>query len=287
MPSLLHETLIELVREKPRFAADLLRLQVKVEVPDFAEARLAEATLNELIPVEYRADAVVVFGNPQPVFGVILEAQLQPDERKRFTWPVYVTSARARHECAFVLIVVTSNAATESWAHSPIHVGGGMVLQPYVVGPRSIPKITDLERAAREPQLAVLSVMAHGQGDVDLAVAITIAVTAAIEQFPEDQRQVYSGLIESALSHAAREALKMAPQVQKLFSESQRKSFAEGETRGEARGEARAVLRVLALRGIAVTEPQRAQIAECQDLDLLDRWLVRALSVTSINELLG
>ncbi len=298
MPSLLHESLIELVRGEPRFAADLVTKLLHVEVPDFAEARLADSALNEVIPVEYRADAVVVLVNPAPVFGVIIEAQREPDPRKRFTWPVYVTTARAHHECPFILIVVTPSQATATWSEQPIPIGGTMVHRPYVVGPDGIPKITDRERALHQPQLALLSLLAHGQGDVDIAVAIAQAVAAAIEGFPDDQRQLYSGMIESALSNAAREELAMAPQAHRLFSDSQRRSFAEGEAKGKvegkaegkvegkAEGKADSVLKVLAQRGIAITDTQRRQITECMNLELLDSWMDRILSVTSIDELL-
>ena len=119
MPSLLHEGLIKLLRDQPQLTASLLDL-LPVDVPALGEARFAEAALNELTPVEYHADAVVLFGSPRPVFGVIVEAQLHPDERKRFTWPVYVTTARSRHECPVVLIVVTMTGAMERWSAQPI-----------------------------------------------------------------------------------------------------------------------------------------------------------------------
>lgn len=88
MPSLPHEGIITLIREKPDFAADLLREILHGEVPSFTEARLAEASLNELIPAEYTADAVVLFVEDRAVFGSIFEAQLREDARKRFTWRV-------------------------------------------------------------------------------------------------------------------------------------------------------------------------------------------------------
>jgi hypothetical protein len=55
MPSLLHETIIALVRERPELAAHLLRELLHVALPNFTEARLAEASLNDLVPTEYLA----------------------------------------------------------------------------------------------------------------------------------------------------------------------------------------------------------------------------------------
>ena len=94
MPSLLHEGIVALVREKPELAADLLRELLGVAVPQFTEARLAETSLNELVPTEYRADAVVLLVDDTPVFGIIVEAQLGIDADKPFTWPMYAVSAR-------------------------------------------------------------------------------------------------------------------------------------------------------------------------------------------------
>ena len=124
------------------------------------------------MPVEYRADAVVVFTQGKPVFGAIIEAQLRRDDDKLFTWPLYAVGARERHRCPFVVIVVTPDPATAIWAARTIELGGGIRYWPLVVGPDGIPKLTDHDRARREPQLAVLSVMAHGQGNVETAAAI-------------------------------------------------------------------------------------------------------------------
>ncbi|HET9954212.1 MAG TPA: hypothetical protein VFQ61_06900, partial [Polyangiaceae bacterium] len=181
MPSLLHEGLIALVRDKPEFAADLLREVLHVDVPKFTEARLAEASLTELVPTEYHADAVVLLVDGKPVFGIIIEAQLQDDARKRFTWPVYVVTARARFECPFVLVVVTPDAATARWASQTVELGAGFSWAPLVIGPEGVPIITDAERARREPELAVLSVMAHGKGDTQTAVSIALAAAASLD----------------------------------------------------------------------------------------------------------
>jgi hypothetical protein len=44
-----------------------------------------------LVPTEYPADAVVPLVDRKPVFGIILEAQLQLDHVKDFTWPSVTT----------------------------------------------------------------------------------------------------------------------------------------------------------------------------------------------------
>src|SRR3974390_1564235 len=120
MPSLLHEGILALVRGKPERAAGFLRELLHVVVPPFTEARLAEASLNELVPTEYRADAVVLLVDGTPVFGIIVEAQLGVDRDKPFTWPMYAVSARARYRCPFVVLVVTPNASTARWAAASV-----------------------------------------------------------------------------------------------------------------------------------------------------------------------
>jgi hypothetical protein len=301
VPSLLHEGLLLMVRDRPALVATLLTDLLGVEVPRFAEARLTEAVLHELVPVEYHADAVVLLVNDRPVFGAIVEAQLQVDPRKLYTWPLYAVAARARYECPFVVIVVTPDAATARWAARPIELGNTLAYRVHVIGPEGIPVVTETERARRELHLAMLSVMAHGQGDVATAVAIARAAAVAIEELPEDQRLVYWAIVENALGDAARKAFEMLPETQRYMSESQRRSYAEGEAKGEAKGEARgraegeakgeadgmakAVLQILAARALAVTEATRQRVLGCRELDTLVRWLDRALTVTAADQL--
>jgi hypothetical protein len=266
-----------------------------VEVPRFDEARLTEAALNQLVPVEYHADAVVLFvdfidENKKPMLGTIFEVQLERKERKRYTWPLYAVAARARHECPFVLTVVSPDAAVARWAGQPIDLGNGMFV-PRVIGPEGIPQVTDRDQAVREPQLAVLSVVAHGGGEVATAVSIALAAVSAVLSLPEEQRLLYSILIEQALSEAARKALDMEPQIEKFFTEAHRRSYDQGEAKGKAEGkaegEAKALLMILKRRGLAITDEQQHQIVTCTDLATLDRWLDRAFSVTSVDELLA
>jgi hypothetical protein len=103
MVSLKHEGVLKLaalVRDRLAFAADLLGDLLAVKVPPFSNARCVDVTLNQVVPAEHRADAVVLFTRRKPVFGAIIEAQLRPKKDKRFTWPLYAVGrapARSVH----------------------------------------------------------------------------------------------------------------------------------------------------------------------------------------------
>jgi hypothetical protein len=159
MPSLDHESLVLLFRNQPELAAQLLREALHLALPAYTEARLASSDLTEVVPTEFRADAVVLLIDGNPVLGVIVEAQLSRDQRKRFTWPAYVSVLRARHECPVELLVLTPDTTVAAWASALINLdlAGDSVVRPRVLGPDAIPIVTDPAQAAREPELAVLS----------------------------------------------------------------------------------------------------------------------------------
>src|ERR1041384_7688252 len=126
------------------------------------------------------------------------------------------------------------------WAAKAIDLGGGNRYQPLVVGPDGIPKVSDRRWARREPQLVVLSVMAHGRGDVATATAIGSAAAKAIWTFSKEQRLLYSLLIEASLSEAARKAIQMEPGEPIYFNEAQRRNYERGVAKGRAEGKAAA-----------------------------------------------
>ena len=75
----------------------------------------------------------------------------------------------------------------------------------------------------------------------------------------------------------------MQPGLEKFFSEAQRRNF----ERGRAEGEAAALLKIVTRRGLTLTAEQRRRIMGCTDVAMLERWLDRALSVSSVAELLA
>jgi predicted transposase YdaD len=64
-------------------------------------------------------------------------------------------------------------------------------------------------------------------------------------------------------------------------AEGEAKGEARGEARGKAEGKADAVLRLLRVRGVALTDEQRQQVATSADLAQLDRWFYRAITAAT------
>ena len=62
---------------------------------------------------------------------------------------------------------------------------------------------------------------------------------------------------------------------------------AEGKAEGEADALASSILAVLAVRGISISAGEAGHIRACRDSQRLAQWLRRAVTVTSIAELLG
>ena len=125
---------------------------------------MASADITDIQPAEYRADLVIQLNDDTPVLWVIVEVQCSLDDDKKFSWPAYVANLRARVRCPVCLLVVATGDVVARWAARPIEWGGQNLFVPYVLGSALAPKITDEATALANPELAVLSAIAHGQG---------------------------------------------------------------------------------------------------------------------------
>jgi hypothetical protein len=291
MPSTLHEALIEMFRHRPSLAPELLTDALGVDLPDYQQARLEPGEFTALVPTEYRADAVVVLVTAdRPVLAVVVEVQLGRDHGKRWSWPVYLTTLRARLRCPAVLLVVCVDNATASWCATPIDLGHpGWTLSPLVLRPDRIPPVTDEAEAASAPEMAVLSAMAHGTHP-DLGKILN-ALISALSAVDEERATLYSDVVLAALPAAAHRYLEALLRTKPYEYQSEfvrRYVFqgrAEGLVEGKTEGEATALLTVLNARGIAVPDDARARIAECFDLEQLDTWIRRAATAETIDDL--
>jgi hypothetical protein len=284
MVSTIHEAAVDLFRHRPSFAAELLNERLGFRTPDYQQAILRSGDLTEVTPTEYRADAAVVLTDAgKDILAVVIEVQLSRDPRKRLTWPVYVTTPRARMNCPTVLLVLCMDTAIATWCAKPIDVGHpGLVLTPLVVTPDLIPVVAEIDPAQPAPELAVLSAMAHGGH--------------------RDYREVMESLVRSlntidserAISYS-KVVLATAPAVAKKFLEGLLTSV-EFEYRSEltdswvakgiALGRAQDVVAILDARDIEIPDEARARITDCTDLDQLNTWVRQAATAEKVNDLL-
>lgn len=294
MPSQEHDGLVRLVELRPELAAELLALAGVVAPPHDAAA-LSTAQLTDLEPAEYRADAVVVLqgsGSTSNVLGIVVETQLGRDGEKRWVWPAYAVSLRRRLKCPTCVLVIAPDASVAADARSPIALGpGGSVFQAIVVGPSEVPIVTDEAEAIRSPEVALLSVVAHGHGPS--AKEIARAALAGAGRLPDEQQRLYSELIYLAVGEATRRAVEElmtnGPYVYKSDfalkhqAKGRAEGLAAGRAEGRAEGRAVAVLDLLEARGIAVTAEDRARVLACTDEVTLGRWFHRAVTASSVD----
>ncbi|XXT25530.1 hypothetical protein WME94_14615 [Sorangium sp. So ce429] len=286
MPSVTHEALVELFKNRPTLAAEMLQDALGQPVPAFTEARIVSSDLTEILPSDRRADVIIVLlvGEQQrPAMAIVVEVQLGVDPDKPYAWPVYVTQTRARHRCPTRLLAVTIDAEIARWCSRPIDTGHpGWILTPLVLGPEGVPVVTDTEQATAAPEVVVLSAMAHGQGDA--AEAISVAFLAAAAGLDQERRTMYGDLVLSSLNAAARRTLEAMMKAGYEFQSEFARSYV---AKGEIKAKAQAVLTFLEARGLEVPAEVRERVLASTDLAELDGWIRRAAVISDPRELLA
>jgi hypothetical protein len=295
MASMKHDGLVALFHNRPTLAPELLQGPLGVALPAWSEARVESSDFTQVVTTEYRADLVVLLFKGKPVFAIVVEVQLSRDDEKRASWPLYLTSLRARMRCP--------TPAVARWCARPIEMGHpGFVLQPLVAGPSAIPVILGKQEAGQDPELAVLSALAHGR-DAKLAPALFEAVVSSAQRLDKERLSFYIDLAVSAFGGAARSALEAFMQsgsyqyqselvrklvghgLEKGLEKGLKKGLQQGEQKGRLEGEHRALIKVLKARGLTVDDTARRRILACTELAQLELWLGKAVTVQSVQEL--
>jgi hypothetical protein len=197
--------------------------------------------------------------------------------------------SRARHRCPVSLLVVAPDPAVAGWCAEPIETGiPGFVLRPPVLGRETVPVVTDPAEAARRPELAVLSALAHGEGEQGAAIAA--AVLPAVAGLGDDRARFYGDLVLNSLNEAARRALEAMMKGYEYQSDFAKKYYGQGRDEGRLEGRAQeaaqAVLTVLRVRGIGVPESTRERILAEKDPARLERWHEKAIVALALADVL-
>ncbi|WP_394821198.1 hypothetical protein [Pendulispora albinea] len=297
MPTREHEAPLLLLREHPELVAELLRDLLGVAVPAHTEARIEQADFTQVFPAAFRADLVMTLRQGgRPVMGIVGEIQRGEDPDKRASWPLYNAALHAQLRCQIVLVVLAETEAIARWARKPIEtVQVGSPFTPLVIGPSDIPVVTSEDQARATLELAILSALVHGKTQRGLEVGRSAARATVSLALPEPRRTLYLDLVLSALHAGDRAILEFEMDLTgyKFKSETYKRLMAEdiaeatekGIEKGQATGQAKAVVAVLEARQIQVPDDARDRILACSDLAVLERWVRRAVTVASVDEL--
>ena len=135
-----------------------------------------------------------------------------------------------------------------------------------------------------------MSALTHGRASdaVDIATAALIAVA----HLDLEHRRIYSDLVLAALPSALSALVEnnMKTAGYEYRSDFARQYYGQGKAEGKAEGLAeglqKAILACLTVRGIVVTDAERARISACVDAAKLDTMIARAVTATSASDVL-
>ncbi|MEV4227359.1 hypothetical protein AB0J81_09655 [Streptomyces bobili] len=285
-----HEAMHRIFQKDPALLTRALQQVLQIPFPEPHDFAGMNVDLTEIEPIERRVDTLLRAETDEGAYLLVVESQGKPDERKRGSWPYYLSYLYEKYRCEPVLIVVTQNSATARWAAEPIHLGvrgcPSLTVRPFVLGPDNVPVIAKASEAERDVPLAVLSAMTHGRGRQ--APAILESLAAALRTIDRDSAAVFVQFVDSCLADT--QARKMWRDMMTTIQYFWRHPLAE-EVREEGREEGRAealagtILRILRVRDIDVPDDVRARVEACRDLDQLVRWSERAVHAARADDL--
>jgi len=285
MPSIPHETPMELIGQHPSLALDLVRAVTGLELSIGASAELTSADASETAPAQHLADGVVLAKDEhgKKVLAVIIEAQGRNAFTKKYSWPAYLCSIRSRHKCDALLLVICWNPGEVAGCKRTIRTGHpGFDLSPVVVHAGNALDGNDAEPG---PYL-VLFAGYIGAIDLDTDGGQRMVLEAA-RQVPDTDRKTCITLMLAVASEAARHAMEA-----KMATPAYRNDFIESfEAKGRAEGRAEtlgaAIMKALAARGIRVDKMRAEQVQSCADLNQLNEWFDKALTAETADDVFG
>ncbi|MEV7240111.1 hypothetical protein AB0N92_02445 [Streptomyces sp. NPDC093248] len=281
-----HEALHRIFQKDPTLLTRALQRVLHVPFPEPRQIAALNVDLTEIEPVERRVDTLLRAETDEGTYLFVIESQGKVDDRKRGSWPYYLSYLYEKYRCEPVLIVVTQNSATARWAARPIRLGfrdwHSLTVRPLVLGPDNVPVIADEQSAAKDVPIAVLSVMTHGRGPQ--APAILGSVATALRTIDEETAAVLAQFVDSCLADP--QAKQMWRDLMTATQYFWRHPLAE-QVREEGRVEAKTemVLNILEWRGIEVPHAVRDRVNACTDLNQLEVWAQRAMHAKDAAEL--
>ncbi|MFG2267733.1 hypothetical protein [Streptomyces sp. NPDC048720] len=285
-----HEAMHRIFQKDPTLLTRALQRVLHVPFPEPRRIAALNVDLTEIEPVERRVDTLLRAETDEGTYLFVIESQGKVDDRKRGSWPYYLSYLYEKYRCEPVLIVVTQNSATAKWASRPIRLGfrdwHSLTVRPLVLGPDNVPVIADEQAAVRDVPIAVLSAMTHGRGRQ--APAILESLATALRTIDDETAAVFVQFVDSCLADP--QAKQMWRDLMTATQYFWRHPLAEqvreeGREEGRAEAKAEMILHMLQWRGIEVPDAARERVTACTDLDQLEVWAQRAMRAEDAAEL--
>jgi hypothetical protein len=282
--SVTHEAPLELIKQHPALAVDLLRAMTGMPLRAGLDVRLASTSLNTITPVQYAADSVVVVSDPatgEPLVAIIGEPQGRDDKTKKFSWPVYLTNVRRETGCdSAYLIVVCPVPAEAERCRAVIPLGHpGFELRPIVIDPEHAP---DGEDGGPYMLVFLASLLALDLENPNVAGRVLGAIVNTGASYAD--RKVLTAIILDRASEAAQRLLRDMMDTMEWRSDFIEGYEKHGVEQGSLATKRQDVLRILDVRGLRITTEQRALVEASADLAQLDRWFERSLTAATADD---
>ncbi|MFD5623236.1 hypothetical protein [Streptomyces yangpuensis] len=283
-----HEAMHRIFQEHP----ELFSRVSEVLGVDFAPPTSFTVLPNDLTetqPLERRVDTLLRFDTQKDgSFLLAVEAQGKKDPDKPASWAYYASYLLTKYRLQPMLLVICQDRSTAEWAARPVRFGPPqwplLTLCPLVAGPHNMPLITSPAEVRKDLALATLAAITHATNP-DIG-AILKAMTNVLRDTPAALADPIIEFVAQGMGkHPSAALWRKLVAVDLSFY----KSPLSEELRDEGRAEGRAedVLTVLAERGIDVPEAVRERVTGCGDVEVLGRWLRRAVTAPSADAIFG
>jgi hypothetical protein len=280
-----HEAMHRIFQEYPGLFAGVSEVLGLPFIPP-KRVTVLPTDLTEIHPVERRVDTLLRFEGDE-TFLLAVEAQSAKDPNKPASWAYYLSFLYAKYKIPPLLLVVCQDRSTAEWAARPMVLGPeqwpSLTLRPLVIGPHNMPLITDPDDARADFPMAALSAITHAK-EPDVG-GILKTLSTALREAPEAVVVTIIEFIAQGLGGNRRAAELWRNLVAVDLSPYKSYIFEEFRDEGRAEGRAEDIVLVLEARGLDVPDEVRERVTGCDDPGVLRRWLTRAVTVASAEEI--
>ncbi|MFH8973180.1 hypothetical protein [Streptomyces sp. NPDC017890] len=277
------ESLHRLFRHDPGLFARVAPL-LGIAVPAITEATVLFSGVGNWGSLACRGSTLLQLETAgQESFLLLIEAQDRQDRRRPAHWAHHVAYLWTEYRLPTALLIVCSDQDTARWAGQPVASGPvqppALALHPFVAGPDNLPLITDLDEVRADPTLTALSAIMHPavQG---IGTALD-TLSTVLRELPEVDANPLIALTAQGL-HTHPTGIVWKHLVSTIVLEREReKDHVERITKFRTEH----LLLLLGERGLVLSEAARKQVTDCQDPETQLRWLLRAVTASSTEEI--